>query len=340
MKVLRPSRNEAAIFQRQHGHRDILVELSGWGLFDPWNARWLDARAFASLKEAPGWARFEPDTLATPAGLLRLSETSLYIDRLLIATRDDRAMSAEAHLRFSLKRDAENIARQVSLDILRLLPCELSARVAAAVRAEVSALHYSALQAEFREIEQRVLQRLRAELCQSPETGNGQLGLVLSSLTIDMFEDHLSRADAPHNLASFIAQTAGAIEAIQGTATMSEIAPIVVAQYSLEQTKAVAKAPNGFMIAPQHLGGFDPNAGPYSPLMNPAINYLHRSRDEDAAVTPPLIEASGDDTPLPANQRRRADRLKGSLLRQAPKPPVKRSRRDFDPDRQRFSGPF
>jgi len=337
---MRPSRSEAAVYQRMHGHRDIVVELSGWSPFDPVNARLLDARAFASFAEAPDGVRFEPDTLATADGLLRLSETALYIDRLAITSRDDRMMSAPSNLRFSLPRDPDLIARQVSTGILPLLARELPSRVMAAVRAEVSRLRYDTLQAEFQEIEQRVLQRLRKEIGLPPDGSNGQLGLVLSSLTIELFEDHFSRTDAPYNLASSIAQTAGAIEAIQGAATMNEIAPIIIAQHSLEQTRAVARAPNGFMIAPQHLGGFDPVAGAYSPMMNPAISYLNREINRSPVAAPSPDNVVKANASQPESQVVNFVRPGQRPLRPAQTPSAKRDDREFDSDRQRFKGPI
>lgn len=319
-----------------HGHRDVVVELSGWSLFGPLNARWLDAREFASLKDAPEGARFEPDTLATPNGLLRLSETSLIIDQLFMKTRDDRTMNTSIRLRFALQRSIESLRVLVSNRIIETLPCELPSRVTAAVRAEISRLNYHALQAEFGEIEARVLKQLRASICGSPQSGSERLGLTLSALAIDLYEDASHGPDGGGsfiNTPSFITQTAAAIRAADGDVKMSDIVALTAGHYSLEQTRALAKAPNGFMIAPQHLGGFDPNGGIYSPLLNPALGYLATTGEPgEAPYDPaPRAEAKGQmKAPRLMRRNSRNSRLKMNGV----------VGRDFDPGHQIFRGPM
>ena len=197
--------NEARLFQRKIRPYPYLVQLSSdWAapvLADP-----LDAAEVVSLAGGGETARYQPEELANPNGLLSLQRVTLNLGPEVAQTSDGVAVEVRATIEFYLEEKKAWLVKLLKDGTLRSLGQTFADRARSAIISKLGEVHYGTAIGNQSSVGTRVEHQLAASVGGSPFESDGKLGvrIISTKLRIDRHEQvRTGEVETPRQTADF-----------------------------------------------------------------------------------------------------------------------------------------
>ena len=219
----------------------------------------IDVRAFAELDQSAE-AVFNPTSLGSDRGNLRLNQTTMVLTNASFQTKDAVRLRSEVSVTFRLKRQREVLREILKQGLLPQMSREMPRRVRGLIAAEIGTLSQRQALEQQSSIRDRCLAAVRKALAASPGRGSPGLGIEVTNLTMRL---HVSERDAhsdehgqdkPDPI-SEIGRVREILEQVEDLGERDQLTEILLALVRRDQTRILADGGATVIVVPTEQAG-------------------------------------------------------------------------------------